>query len=280
MGVQTIRLTGGEPFMVKDLVQAIADIVENGLTPDITTKWFFDNASARELSAAGLRAIILSIDSVIPHTGDYLVGFPGYVRQALSSLDALLRSNISVSISTVVTKANLEEIPDLAAYMRQAGTHQILLHEYQVSYGGRYAPELLLDDEDRARIREIAMRNSDIIRAVSLRDEATGRTCGSGICDLSFLPEGLVTLCDHLPLARLDGAIYGDLRVETIAEVWRRFDHVFSAERYRGTDCYQCRGFVRCNSRGRCVEDALRHSGKLFGPDTSCPKSYAGSLST
>lgn len=96
MGVQTVRLTGGEPFMVKDLVQAIADIVENGLTPDITTKWFFDNASARELSAAGLRAIILSIDSVIPHTGDYLVGFPGYVRQALSSLDALLCSSITL----------------------------------------------------------------------------------------------------------------------------------------------------------------------------------------
>ncbi|RDI95893.1 GTP 3',8-cyclase MoaA [Meiothermus sp. QL-1] len=67
LGLESVRFTGGEPLVRKELPQMIAVAAELGI-PDIaiTTNGLLFKRKARELVAAGLRRINLSMDAVTP----------------------------------------------------------------------------------------------------------------------------------------------------------------------------------------------------------------------
>src|SRR4029453_14696751 len=70
LGIKTVRLTGGEPFLPKNLELLVADIA--GLTPvpeiALTTNGIGLAARAEKLAAAGLRRINISLDTLDPDT--------------------------------------------------------------------------------------------------------------------------------------------------------------------------------------------------------------------
>lgn len=67
LGLESVRFTGGEPLIRKELPEMIAVAKELGI-PDIaiTTNGLLFKRKARELLAAGLKRINLSMDSVTP----------------------------------------------------------------------------------------------------------------------------------------------------------------------------------------------------------------------
>ncbi len=67
LGLESVRFTGGEPLVRKELPEMIAVASELGI-PDIaiTTNGLLFKRKARELVAAGLKRINLSMDSVTP----------------------------------------------------------------------------------------------------------------------------------------------------------------------------------------------------------------------
>jgi cyclic pyranopterin phosphate synthase len=67
LGLESVRFTGGEPLIRKELPEMIAVAQELGI-PDIaiTTNGLLFKRKARELLAAGLKRINLSMDSVTP----------------------------------------------------------------------------------------------------------------------------------------------------------------------------------------------------------------------
>ncbi|MCS7058671.1 MAG: GTP 3',8-cyclase MoaA [Meiothermus sp.] len=67
LGLESVRFTGGEPLVRKELPQMIAAAAELGI-PDIaiTTNGLLFARKAKELAAAGLKRINLSMDAVTP----------------------------------------------------------------------------------------------------------------------------------------------------------------------------------------------------------------------
>jgi cyclic pyranopterin phosphate synthase len=70
LGIKTVRLTGGEPLLRKNLELLVADIAALSPTPEIalTTNAIGLAARAEKLAAAGLRRINISLDTLDPDT--------------------------------------------------------------------------------------------------------------------------------------------------------------------------------------------------------------------
>jgi GTP 3',8-cyclase len=70
LGITTVRLTGGEPLLRKNLELLVADIAALSPTPDIalTTNGIGLAARAEKLAAAGLKRINISLDTLDPDT--------------------------------------------------------------------------------------------------------------------------------------------------------------------------------------------------------------------
>ena len=128
LGVEKIRLTGGEPLLRKGIERLIAMLVEAlpGIDIALTTNGSALKAKARALREAGLKRITVSLDSLNEHTFRAMndVDFP--VAKVLEAIDAAAEAGLGpVKINMVVKRGvNDHEIIDVARHFR--GTPHIV----------------------------------------------------------------------------------------------------------------------------------------------------------
>jgi cyclic pyranopterin phosphate synthase len=131
LGVEKIRITGGEPLLRRDLehlIERLAGI--DGLDLTLTTNGALLPQKARALAAAGLRRITVSLDSlddtVFRAMND--VDFP--VQRVLDGIDAAAAAGLPVKVNAVVKRGlNEAEIVPLARRFRGTG-HVLRFIEY------------------------------------------------------------------------------------------------------------------------------------------------------
>ena len=125
-GVHKIRITGGEPLVrrnVERLVELLAAI--DGLDLTLTTNGALLADKARELAAAGLRRITVSLDSLDDTTFRAMndVDFP--VERVLDGIDAAAEAGLPVKVNVVVKRGlNDDDVLELARHFR--GTPHVL----------------------------------------------------------------------------------------------------------------------------------------------------------
>jgi cyclic pyranopterin phosphate synthase len=128
LGVEKIRLTGGEPLLRKGIERLVAMLVAAlpGIDIALTTNGSALKAKARALRDAGLRRITVSLDSLNEQTFRAMndVDFP--VAKVLEAIDAAADAGLGpVKVNMVVTRGvNDHEIVDMARHFR--GTPHIV----------------------------------------------------------------------------------------------------------------------------------------------------------
>lgn len=128
LGVQKIRLTGGEPLIRPDLPAIVARLADlDGLTDlALTTNGLLLAKQAAALKAAGLRRITVSLDSVDPGVFRRMTGRDLDLAPVLAGLDAAVAAGLRpIKINCVVQRGvNDHTVLDLARYFR--GTNHIV----------------------------------------------------------------------------------------------------------------------------------------------------------
>ena len=121
-GVQSIRLTGGEPTVRARLADLVAMLAPLGTDLALTTNGATLGLLAGDLAAAGLRRINISLDSLQPERFRALTLRDDLCR-VLDGVDAAIASGLSpVKINVVVMRGqNDDEIVDFAAFGRCKG---------------------------------------------------------------------------------------------------------------------------------------------------------------
>ncbi len=128
LGVEKIRLTGGEPLLRRGIEKLIAMLTGQlpGIDIALTTNGSALKARARALKDAGLKRITVSLDSLDEKTFREMndVDFP--VAKVLEAIDAAADAGLGpVKINMVVKRGvNDHEIIDMARYFR--GTPHIV----------------------------------------------------------------------------------------------------------------------------------------------------------
>jgi GTP 3',8-cyclase len=123
LGIRTVRLTGGEPLMRRDLPSLVAMLSARGV-PDLslTTNGVLLPSLAQPLADAGLRRINVSLDSLVRHRfadmtrRDALDG----VMAGLAAAEAAGLAPIKLNC-VVIRGTNDDEVLDFARLSRESG---------------------------------------------------------------------------------------------------------------------------------------------------------------
>ena len=123
LGVEKVRLTGGEPLLRGDLPAIVADLKGLGI-PDVslTTNGWFLAKQAAALRAAGLDRLNVSVDSLDRDTAGRMNGLGFDVSRVLSGIDAAAAAGLPVKVNCVLQRGvNDGEILSLCEYFRGRG---------------------------------------------------------------------------------------------------------------------------------------------------------------
>jgi GTP 3',8-cyclase len=132
LGVQKLRLTGGEPLLRRDIERLVAMLAAIDGIDDVamTTNGSLLARKARALADAGLRRVTVSLDSLdgaVFGAGND-VDFP--VERVLAGIDAAAAAGLPVKVNMVVKRGlNDGSVLDMAGHFRGTG-HVLRLIEY------------------------------------------------------------------------------------------------------------------------------------------------------
>jgi cyclic pyranopterin phosphate synthase len=129
LGVEKLRITGGEPLVRRDLPNLIAMLAEirrpdgEGLDLTLTTNGSALRAHARALVEAGLRRVTVSLDSLDDEVFGAMNGIDFPVAKVLDGIDAAMDAGLApVKVNMVVRRGvNETSIVPMAAWARETG---------------------------------------------------------------------------------------------------------------------------------------------------------------
>ena len=124
LGVQKIRLTGGEPLVRRDLERLVEKLAKIGdLDLTLTTNGSLLSQKARALAAAGLRRVTVSLDSLDDATFKRMNDADFPVAKVLAGIEAAHAAGLAPIKINMVTKRGVNEssIVPMARYFKGTG---------------------------------------------------------------------------------------------------------------------------------------------------------------
>ncbi|PEN47899.1 GTP 3',8-cyclase MoaA [Bacillus wiedmannii] len=122
MGVEKIRLTGGEPLLRKDLPKLIARLTKLEGLKDIglTTNGIHLAKQAKALKDAGLKRVNISLDAIEDHVFQKINGRNVSTNPVLKGIEAAKAAGLEVKVNMVVKKGmNDSQILPMAQYFKE-----------------------------------------------------------------------------------------------------------------------------------------------------------------
>ncbi len=237
-----IALTGGEPFLKKELFPLIhyleqkKNILKIGI---LTNGILIDEKIANKLkSLQKLYPIQISLDGASEETNDFIRG-KGTYRKAVDSFRLLHKKGIRTRLMFTVHKQNIQEVPALIDLAVREKIGALTIERFVPGGKGSEAKDWFLTRKEVHELYEYVYQRSDteykngtpltIWKCRSLwahvdpqRAKATdvpvqialGNMCAIGINSLTILSEGTVLPCRRLPIP------IGNTKNDSIYDIW------------------------------------------------------------
>lgn len=252
MGVRASTISGGEPLVREDIAQVIAALVHNHVLPVLLTNGLLLPKKWAEIGEAGLRYLIISIDSLDPDVyerqrgarfEDVIAG----IRAAVALRERYPETRIHVT--TVLTKDSALRLEEFVKTMSEHGIYtQISPYHH---YDGRLPNELRIDDP------EVAFELTG--KLLRMKREgyliANSREFLSHVPDFFLknqrMPDGFRCFCGYTNLAIdahmnvrccWDGTFkpVGNLGNQSLTQIWNSSEYQTARERMLECKCSGC----------------------------------------
>ncbi|BBG23924.1 Coenzyme PQQ synthesis protein E [Sulfuracidifex tepidarius] len=227
-GVRSVKLTGGEPTLRKDLFQIISDISSLGLEVSMTTNGFLLSSIAGKLKEAGLSRVNVSLHGSDPTSFKAVTGVDAFQR-VIDGIKAALEYHLRpLKVNIVVTRKNLSDIENLLSMVERIGVDEVHLIEMHPVGHGREAFEnhIFLKDLEE-KLEKVSVRKE--LRSKHMRPRYV---MSSGMVIEVVKPYANPLFCAGCNRIRLtaDGklktCLYRDERVIDISSVLDEIDDV------------------------------------------------------
>ncbi len=143
LGVEKIRLTGGEPLLRADLPDLIRDLKQVAGIPEValtTNGWLLEKL-APALRSAGLDRLNVSVDSLDEPIAARINGLGFSVKRVLRGIDAAAELGLPIKINCVMQRGvNEAEILSLCEYFRDRGHTLRFIEFMDVGNTNHWAP--------------------------------------------------------------------------------------------------------------------------------------------
>ena len=111
LGLEKVRITGGEPLLRPDLDDLISRISSTGVEVALTTNASLLSGQASRLADAGLDRVTVSLDALDPKIHSQMTDSSIPVEVVLGGIDAALEAGLSpVKVNCVVQRLSLIHI--------------------------------------------------------------------------------------------------------------------------------------------------------------------------
>jgi cyclic pyranopterin phosphate synthase len=148
-GLESIRITGGEPMVRAHLPVLIGRLAELGIDLAMTTNGSTLAHQAGDLVGAGLRRINISCDSLRPDRFAAITGRDS-LQQVLEGIDAALAAGLDpVKVNCVLVRGvNDDELLDFAAFGRDRGVEVRFIEWMPLDGGGTWAADRVVPSSE------------------------------------------------------------------------------------------------------------------------------------
>jgi cyclic pyranopterin phosphate synthase len=160
LGIQKIRLTGGEPMMRRDIETIIAKLAalkpQGLLDLALTTNGYFLPDRAQAVRAAGLDRVTISLDSLKRDVFERMTGVD-VLDRVLKGIAAAKDAGLEpIKINAVIVRGhNEEEVADFAAFAREHDVKMRFIEFMPLDSGHEWAREQVVSGREiRERISE------------------------------------------------------------------------------------------------------------------------------
>ena len=147
MGIGKIRITGGEPFIRKDIMQFLTALskLEKLKQLTITTNGVLTAPHVAELKTIGIKSVNLSLDT-LDRNRFFAITRRDELPDVLKTLDALLNHNIETKLNAVVMDGkNTEDIIPLVDLTKNLPISVRFIEEMPFNGEADHNPSLLWD---------------------------------------------------------------------------------------------------------------------------------------
>lgn len=204
-----------------DLLAVIQRLNERGVYVNvITSGYLVSQKEADALVAAGVGGIIVSIDSASPSVHDRIRNHPGAFNAALACIRLFKERSVSVSLSTVITRANLYEIEKILQLAESFRCTGVEFKRMKLVGNALNATDLVLRKDDEkylySHIQEWDALHSTDVRLIysptPIPRYDSGCLCGKSV--MTILSNGDMSACAYSPI------IIGNALRDEIGKVW------------------------------------------------------------
>lgn len=125
-GIQTIELTGGEPFLHPHFMDLIREIARRRMDIDeiLTNGAFITRDILREIKSLGFNPLVkISFDGLTHH--DWMRGVAGAEQKALDAIDMCTSEGIRTGVQICIHKYNLDTLFETVKLMAEKGAEWI-----------------------------------------------------------------------------------------------------------------------------------------------------------
>jgi SynChlorMet cassette radical SAM/SPASM protein ScmF len=284
LGLEWVKVTGGEPFVRPDAIDLVEGLCADGLAVHVETNGtLLDDRLADRLAGAGVAQVAVSLDGAVAPTHDGLRCQVGAFDRAVRAIERLVARGVAVQMLFTLTRENLDELDALLERGTALGVAAFKLNVLMpVGRGGALhdaglalpVPRLLAVATDLAA-RAAALPyevTTSLPLAFAPRAELTrggGHRCPI-LSLVAVLADGRVAICG-LGSQRPD-LVVGDLSREPLPRIWRESPGLRELRaglpaRLRGI-CGRC--ILRAACLGGCRAAACIVGGDLHAPFWLC----------
>lgn len=242
-GCFEITFTGGEIFCRKDIIKIIKKAREMCFKVTL-----FTNASLlteeviKELAQEYISEISCTVFSLKSDIHDYITGIKGSLDKTLKNLEVIKKYKIPATVKTIVMSVNKDEVKDIADYCKRNGFKYNIDHDVFAKKDGNKEPfELRLN---KCQL-ENKLKEYDDIRGYVPRQHEPDEFVCAGIQNALFIDcKGIVYPCNKFLFP------IGDLKRQTIHEIWNKSDELKRIQDMRWKDLKKC---VTCKISKYCI---------------------------
>jgi len=278
MDVYAVDISGGEPLCRPDVLDIVAAASSNCKHVSLGTNGLLlDKKLARNLRAAGLDGVMVSVHSLDSAKHDQIRGVKGSFNKAIAALDNALEAGLRVGVSTTLMRINYDEIFDIIYYCLDRGlaSHSTSLlvttgFGQQVEDLTSYQYRKFLTEWTTLRHKSggciyLESHHESLSVLVDPTWSTLSRVCGcvAGWSVVRVTATGEVTPCNLLPVS------CGDIKSQNLAFIWHHspvLRQLRDRKHLKGR-CGRCEHKDVC---GGCRSTAYAYTGDVFAQDPRC----------
>jgi AdoMet-dependent heme synthase len=295
LGTQAVIFSGGEPLLRKDFVLQLASYCDDvGIIPAMLSNGLLITPeTALQLKEAGIKAVGIPIDSVVPEVHDHLRNVQGTFKKAVQAIQTCNALDLEVIVTTMALKDTCSEMPKRLEFLASLDVDEVAVYDLvPVGRGHDFKDQAMTPEQRVNLIRWLQGKQEDteMVFAVSgglpLYPEIAMEMhhnhgtkpkdllikefwvhgnvgCHAGIFYFSLRPNGDIYPCTFLPIKA------GNIRQQSLTEIWRN-SKILNTLRNRQTLKGKCGTCDYRETCGGCRGRAYACTGDFLESDPVC----------